>query len=96
MKRLALLCSVILPMLIMGQEPIIIDHHCLDLSQIPLEWIENAKDYLHIGYGHTSHGSQLTSGMDAVEAYYGDGIYEWSHEGGQQGSQDQDRGFIDQ
>jgi len=35
MKRLALLCSVILPLLLAGQQPIIIDHTCLDLDQIP-------------------------------------------------------------
>ena len=82
MKRPALLFLLVLPAMIAAQEPVIIDHSCSDLSQIPIEWIENAKDYLHIGYGHTSHGSQLTSGMDAIESFYADGIYEWSHEGG--------------
>ena len=44
-------------------EAIIIDHTCTDLSQVP-EWaITQAKETLHIAYGHTSHGSQLISGM---------------------------------
>ncbi len=66
-----------------AQEPVIIDHTCDDLLSIPSEWIEAAKDNLWIGYGHTSHGSQLTSGMNAVESYYNDGTYNWSHEGGE-------------
>ncbi len=82
MKRLALLFSVILPLLLAAQHPIIIDHNCIDLGQVPVEFINSAKANLHIGYGHTSHGSQLTSGMDALEGYFTDGTYDWSHDGG--------------
>lgn len=53
-----------------GQSPIIIDHNCIELNTIPTEWIIKAKDDLHIGYGHTSHGSQLISGMNAIEEYF--------------------------
>lgn len=66
-----------------AQEPVIIDHTCINLESVPSEWIEAAKDNLWIGYGHTSHGSQLTSGMNAVESYYAEGTYNWSHEGGE-------------
>ncbi|MHC4436550.1 MAG: cadherin-like domain-containing protein, partial [Planctomycetota bacterium] len=49
-------------------QPIIIDHTCTDLTQIPLSAIEQAKETLHIEYGHTSHGFQITAGMtDLVE-----------------------------
>jgi hypothetical protein len=48
---------------------IIIDHTCTDISQIPDTWIQQAKIGLRIGYGHTSHGSQLVSG---IEAFRGD------------------------
>ncbi|MCD4723241.1 MAG: hypothetical protein K8R63_00255, partial [Bacteroidales bacterium] len=82
MKRLALLCSVILPLLLAGQQPIIIDHTCLDLDQIPDEYIDSAKANLWIGYGHTSHGSQLTYGMEALENYFVDGTYDWGSSGG--------------
>jgi len=41
----------------------IIDHNSTDIWQIPDVAIENAKATLHIAYGHTSHGSQLISGM---------------------------------
>ena len=43
--------------------PIIIDHDCTDLKAIPNSAIIQAKSTLHIAYGHTSHGSQLISGM---------------------------------
>jgi hypothetical protein len=41
--------------------PIIIDHTCTDLSQIPDVWLEKAKN-LTLHYAHTSHGSQVTTG----------------------------------
>ena len=41
----------------------IIDHTTADIWQIPDAAIEAAKAELHIAYGHTSHGSQLISGM---------------------------------
>jgi len=63
-------------------EPLIIDHACTDLSQIPDEWIENAKNNLHVVYQHTSHGSQLITGMNALENFPEFGSkYEWSDNG---------------
>ena len=66
-----------------GQEPILIDHRHIDLSQIPDNWIDSAKAKLFIAYGHTSHGSQITSGMDALESYFSSGKFNWSHDGGE-------------
>lgn len=68
--------------MLFSQQPIIIDHSCLGLTDIPDQWIDASKTDLFIGYGHTSHGSQLTSGMNALEAYYSSGKYDWSHSGG--------------
>lgn len=65
-----------------GQTPIIVDHSCTELLSIPTEWIDSAKNNLYIAYGHTSHGSQLCSGMDAIEDYYTNGQYNWSNTGG--------------
>ena len=45
--------------------------HLEDLKSIPIEWIEEAKENLNIAYGHTSHGSQLTSGMANLDAFMG-------------------------
>ena len=47
-------------------ESVIIDHACTDITRIPESAIEQAKANLHIAYGHTSHGSQLTTGMTGL------------------------------
>ena len=44
-------------------EALVIDHTCTSISQIPVRWIKKAKAELGISYGHTSHGSQIVSGM---------------------------------
>ena len=49
----------------------IIDHNCTVLSQIPAQAITDAKANLHIAYGHTSHGSQLTTGMTGLVGFAG-------------------------
>ncbi|HEX2920259.1 MAG TPA: hypothetical protein VHO50_03745 [Bacteroidales bacterium] len=58
----------------------IIDHRCIDLDAIPTEWISAAKTKLHIAYGHTSHGSQITSGMSGLVNFKGS-LYSWSESG---------------
>ena len=61
---------------------IIIDHDCTDFGQIPDVWINDAKNNLHIVYQHTSHGSQLVTGMNALENYPDFGAkYEWTDNG---------------
>lgn len=45
---------------------IIIDHHHTDITQIPAYWLEKAKS-LTLHYAHTSHGSQLMSGISYWE-----------------------------
>lgn len=48
----------------------IIDHTCIDLTQIPDNYIDAAKSNLRIYYGHRSHGSQITAGgMAAIMRY---------------------------
>ncbi len=44
----------------------IVDHTSTDITQIPESAINTAKSDLHIAYGHTSHGSQLTTGMTGL------------------------------
>ncbi len=58
---------------------VLIDHTSTDLSLIPDSSIDRAVADLHIAYNHTSHGSQIISGMNALEAYpdFGD-KYAWS------------------
>ena len=45
---------------------LVVDHTCTDLSRVPARFLEAAKTLLKIGYGHTSHGSQIVTGMEAL------------------------------
>lgn len=58
----------------------VVDHTCTDLSQIPDEWITKAKSDLHIVYEHTSHGSQIITGMNGLKNFPDFGNkYSWSN-----------------
>ncbi len=60
----------------------IIDHRCTSLTAIPPDWIRTARDSLHILYGHTSHGRQLTAGMRGLDEFMrGMGLYAMSQDG---------------
>ena len=80
---------------------IIIDHTCTDITQIPESAIEQTKMNLHIAYGHTSHGSQLTTGMSGLVGFANNGglglslptdIFSWNN-GGTGGALDFDDYF---
>ena len=71
------------PIQLISQNPLIIDHRHTVLEELPLNWVDSAKINLNIGYGHTSHGSQLTSGMKALNSFFTDGRFNWSHNGGE-------------
>jgi len=58
--------SGMLPPATATAQEIIIDHTCTDLSQIPPYWIEQAKQFA-IHYAHTSHGSQIMTGLTNLE-----------------------------
>jgi hypothetical protein len=71
----------------------IINHGCTNLSQIPLAWITAAKNNLKIAYGHSSHGSQIVTGMSALAA--ADAAYSFNN-GGTGGALDlRDYAFSD-
>ncbi|MBN1885317.1 MAG: hypothetical protein JW876_07340 [Candidatus Krumholzibacteriota bacterium] len=61
---------------------IIVDHACIDLDRIPSWAIDAAKEQLRIAYEHTSHGSQITSGMSGLVGFAGDD-YRYSSTGGE-------------
>jgi len=78
--------------------PLIIDHTSTDITAVPQTWIEEAKRVLHIAYGHTSHGSQLVTGMTGLVGFANGGglglalpedIFAWN-EGGTGGALDLD------
>jgi hypothetical protein len=45
---------------------IVIDHTCTDLSRIPDYWLAEARK-LAVHYAHTSHGSQINTGLEILE-----------------------------
>ncbi len=47
---------------------LIIDHHCLDLSKIPLNYIDSVKANIKMQHAHTSHGGQINCGLELIEA----------------------------
>ena len=48
---------------------ITIDHTRTDITDLSQAEILNAKNKLHIAYGHTSHGSQMTDGMSGLVSF---------------------------
>jgi len=73
----ALLSISVLLLLTIGSETsfsqaIIASHQSTQLSQVPEQWINQAKADFKIWYGHTSHGSQITSGMSNLQSHYGE------------------------
>ena len=75
---------------VLQADPLIIDHQHTDITLIPQSAIESAKNNLHIAYGHTSHGSQLTTGMTGLVAFANGGglgltlpadIFAWNNGG---------------
>ena len=64
----------------------LVDHTCTNIKWIPESAILAAKQNLHIAYGHTSHGSQLTDGMTALVGFmdglgYPADLYAWNNGG---------------
>lgn len=87
---IAILVIILTSVSIRAQTPNIVDHRCTDLNQIPRAAIEQAKAKLHIAYGHTSHGSQLTTGMTGLVNFANggglglslpDNIFAWNNGG---------------
>lgn len=64
---------------------IIADHNSVkDFDIIPSCWIEEAKKQLRIAYQHTSHGSQISSGIKYLEENVDSSLYAFGGSGGNQ------------
>jgi hypothetical protein len=79
----ALVCIVVTSSCVFAQEAIVADHTKINIHAIPQSAIEQAKNSLHIAYGHTSHGSQIATGMTGLVAFmnglgYPNNLYDWS------------------
>lgn len=49
----------------------ILDHRSADLEPLPRSDAKAVRDKLSVVYWHTSHGSQLRTGMDGMDAFFG-------------------------
>lgn len=52
-----------------ASKAILINHEDTNITRLTLADIQAAKKKLHIAYGHTSHGSQLTTGMEKLVGF---------------------------
>ncbi|MBI5058561.1 hypothetical protein HZB60_02130 [candidate division KSB1 bacterium] len=68
-------CVVLLAAAAVRGQGLIIDHTCARLDLVPRETIESARSQFKLTYGHTSHGSQIVSGMGVLLA--SDTLYDW-------------------
>jgi hypothetical protein len=57
--------ALLLAPLLVSAQGFVVDHTCTDLAQVPTAYLDAARATLRVGYGHTSHGSQLVTGLDA-------------------------------
>ena len=73
MKKNVFLFSLVIFSFLYGKAQIIVDHTSVNLLEVPSQWVDSAKSKLHIAYGHTSHGSQVTEGMYALTAFVNGG-----------------------
>jgi len=65
-----------------NSDPLVINHTSADISLIPESAINLAKKNLHIAYNHTSHGSQIITGMNALADFpLFEGLYAWGKGG---------------
>jgi hypothetical protein len=70
MKPFFLLFLMLLPINLLAQKNIFVDHRHTDLSKIPVKYLEKAKKELKIHYFRRSHGSHVdVGGMAALKRY---------------------------
>ena len=69
---LSTMLFLVLSILPVAAQPLIADHTAAaDFDNIPASYIQQAKSMFKITYGHTSHGSQIVSGMSFLESELG-------------------------
>lgn len=77
----ATICFISLFLLFeVNAQELLIDHTCTKLNNISEYWIKQAKKKLRIVYGHSSHGSHISKGMNGLYEWKGN-LYSWNHGG---------------
>ncbi len=67
MRYLSIFCIGCFYVSLAGAQGIVIDHTCVNLSEIPPLWINAVQNTIQSHYAHTSHGGQLIYGLEFLE-----------------------------
>jgi len=67
-KRISYIIFFLIVCSTVFSQGLIIDHTCVNLSEIPANWIDSIQANCRLHYAHTSHGGQLTSGLSRIES----------------------------
>jgi hypothetical protein len=67
--------GLVLAVLVVAAAPasgqgIVVDHTCTNISLIPDSWIAQVKSQVKVHYAHTSHGGQITTGLERLGAAF--------------------------
>ncbi|MCK5177283.1 MAG: right-handed parallel beta-helix repeat-containing protein [Candidatus Aenigmarchaeota archaeon] len=92
MNKKILILYILMMAIVPSANALVVDHNAVaqfDLYKNTTAFqnaIETAKSNFHIGYGHTSHGSQITSGMTGFNTFmnnlgYPTDLFKWSSGG---------------
>ena len=79
LKCLLIIAGIISVPFSLCSQSIIVNHNHTNIHQVPEYWIQQAKQLFKISYGHTSHGSQIVSGMQVLLAQ--SDLYAFNHDG---------------
>jgi len=86
-KTILLYAAIVTTAAVCQGRPIVADHNSASaFFSTPQAAIEQAKATLHIAYGHTSHGSQVITGMNGLVGFmnglgYPTNLYAWNNGG---------------
>jgi hypothetical protein len=82
LKKWSLIVLVLFSFNLVYAAPIIADHNAAISffnGEVPEEWVTEAKTNLKVIYEHTSHGTQIVSGMEDLDVFMGNtGLYDFN------------------
>ncbi len=67
MRLVNLMVMLFVVIFFANAQGIVVDHTCADLDEIPQFWIDSVQSSIQSHYAHTSHGGQLTYGVEFIE-----------------------------
>jgi hypothetical protein len=69
-RRTVVIAAIVLMIAVMcSAQSQVVNHNHTDFTSIPDAYLDQARAQLRIAYGHTSHGTQLAVGVEAIAAW---------------------------